>query len=45
LLQRIIPEIEKVLSAGGLCKPETPNYVQPPAIPEKENLADDGHRS
>jgi len=45
LLQRIIPEIEKVLSAGGLYKPEMPNYVQPPAIPEKENLADDGHRS
>ncbi len=45
LLERIIPEIEEVLSAGGLSKPESPDYVQPPAIPEKESLADDGHRS
>lgn len=45
LLERIIPEIEEVLAAGGLSKPEPPDYVLPPAIPEKESLADDGHRS
>lgn len=45
LLQRIIPTIEEVLAAGGLPKPEVPEYALPPAIPEKEGLADDGHRS
>lgn len=45
LLQRIIPLIEDVLAAGGLPKPEPPDDAQPPAIPEKEGLSDDGHRS
>lgn len=45
LLERIIPGIEEVLAAGGISKPEPPEYVQPPAIPKKESLADDGHRS
>ncbi len=45
LLQRIIPMIEEVLAAGGLPKPEPPEDAIPPAIPEKEGLADDGHRS
>ena len=37
--------IEDVLAAGGLSKPEPPEDAVPPAIPEKEGLADDGHRS
>jgi len=45
LLQRIIPMIEEVLAAGGIEKPEPPEDALPPAIPEKEGLADDGHRS
>ena len=45
LLQRIIPAIEEVLAAGGILKPEPPEDAVPPAIPEKESLADDGHRS
>ncbi|MCK9555190.1 type I-E CRISPR-associated endonuclease Cas1e [bacterium] len=45
LLQRIIPAIEDVLAAGGITKPEPPEDALPPAIPEKESLADDGHRS
>ncbi|HBR14938.1 MAG TPA: subtype I-E CRISPR-associated endonuclease Cas1 [Candidatus Omnitrophica bacterium] len=45
LLQRIIPMIEDVLAAGGLSKPEPPQDALPPAIPEKEGLRDDGHRS
>ena len=45
LLQRIIPVIEDVLAAGGLSKPEPPEDAVPPAIPEKEGLGDDGHRS
>ena len=45
LLQRIIPVIEEVLATGGLPKPEPPEDALPPAIPEKEGLKDDGHRS
>jgi CRISPR-associated protein Cas1 len=45
LLQRIIPVIEDVLAAGGLSKPQPPEDAVPPAIPEKEGLGDDGHRS
>jgi len=45
LLQRIIPTIEEVLVAGGLPLPETPDDAQPPAIPNKEGLGDDGHRT
>ncbi|MFH1876634.1 MAG: type I-E CRISPR-associated endonuclease Cas1e [Candidatus Omnitrophota bacterium] len=45
LLERIIPTIEDVLSAGGLLIPEKPNYAIGPAIPNKKGLADDGHRA
>lgn len=45
LLERIIPAIEGVLAAGGISMPEAPEDAVPPAIPEKEGLADDGHRS
>jgi CRISPR-associated protein Cas1 len=45
LLQRIIPAIEEVLVAGGLPVPVASDDALPPAIPQKEGLADDGHRS
>lgn len=45
LLERIIPTIEEVLTAGGLSVPEDPDYTIGPAIPNKEGLADDGHRT
>lgn len=45
LLEKIIPTIEEVLAAGGLPTPEDPDYVLGPAIPNKEGLADDGHRA
>lgn len=45
LLERIIPAIEDILSAGGVAIPEMPEDAVPPAIPNKESLADDGHRS
>jgi len=45
LLQRIIPIIEEVLSAGDMEIPDTPEDALPPAIPNKEGLADVGHRN
>lgn len=45
LLEKIIPTIEEVLSAGELSVPEAPADAVPSAIPNKEGLADDGHRS
>jgi CRISPR-associated protein Cas1 len=45
LLERIIPMIEEVLSAGGLQPPEPPEESVPPAIPEERKLGDGGHRS
>ncbi len=45
LLERIIPTIEEVLSAGELSVPKDPDYTIGPAIPNKEGLADDGHRA
>lgn len=45
LLKRIIPLIEKVLAAGEIEPPPPPEDAQPPAIPEPESLADEGHRS
>ncbi|MBN1595023.1 type I-E CRISPR-associated endonuclease Cas1 [candidate division FCPU426 bacterium] len=44
LLEKIIPTIEEVLSAGGLEKPEAPKEAVEPAIPNKEQLGDAGHR-
>lgn len=44
LLQRIIPTIEEVLSAGGLSIPKPPDDAITPAIPNKEGLGDVGHR-
>lgn len=45
LLEKIIPTIEEILRAGELAIPETPEDTIPPAIPIKEGLADDGHRT
>lgn len=44
LLHRIIPTIEEVLSAGGLPFPKRPEESVAPAIPNKENMGDVGHR-
>ena len=45
LLKKIIPSIEEMLSAGGIEPPPPPEDSQPPAIPEPENIGDEGHRS
>ena len=45
LLKRIIPTIEEVLVAGGLPMPRPPKESVAPAIPNKENIGDVGHRS
>lgn len=45
LLKRIIPEIEDILSAGGIKPPQPPKDSQPPAIPEAFKIGDQGHRS
>jgi CRISPR-associated protein Cas1 len=44
LLDRIIPTIEEVLSAGGLDVPKAHEEAVAPAIPNKEGLGDAGHR-
>ena len=45
LLNRLIPLIEEVLSAGEITPPEAPEDSQPPAIPEPQNIGNEGHRS
>ncbi len=45
LLKKIIPTIEEILKAGGIDPPPPPQDAQPPAIPEPENIGDQGHRS
>ena len=45
LLERIIPGIEEMLSAGGIEPPDPPEDAVLPAIPNAENLGDAGHRS
>ena len=44
LLQRIIPTIEEVLSAGDLEPPTPPADTVPVAIPNKRGIGDAGHR-
>lgn len=44
LLQRIIPTIEQVLSAGGVEVPKSHEEAVEPAIPNKEGIGDAGHR-
>jgi len=45
LLERIIPGIEEMLSAGEIPPPATPADAVQPAIPNPENLGDAGHRA
>lgn len=44
ILHKIIPTIEEVLAAGELPMPGAANESVPPAIPNKEQLGDAGHR-
>jgi CRISPR-associated protein Cas1 len=44
LLEKLIPLIEDVLSAGGLEPPKAPDDAVGPAIPNPERLGDAGHR-
>lgn len=45
LLQKLIPLIEDVLSAGEISPPPPAPEAQPPAIPEAESIGEVGHRS
>ena len=45
ILSRLIPLIEKTLSAGGIDPPPPPGDSQPPAIPNPSSIGDIGHRS
>jgi CRISPR-associated protein Cas1 len=45
LLERLIPAIEDVLSAGGIPVPEDAPEAAPAAIPPERPTGDDGHRS
>ena len=44
LLEKIIPDIEDLLAAGGLEPPKAPEEAVAPAIPNPEGLGDAGHR-
>ncbi len=44
LLQRIIPAIEEVLSAGEMPRPEPAPEAVPVAFPDAEPFGDEGHR-
>jgi CRISPR-associated protein Cas1 len=45
LLERIIPTIEEILSAGGVPVPSAHDEAVPIAIPNEEQTGDVGHRS
>jgi CRISP-associated protein Cas1 len=45
LLERIIPDIEEVLSAGEIKPPEPSPEAVRPALPNAEGLGDAGHRA
>jgi CRISP-associated protein Cas1 len=45
LLDRIIPDIEAILAAGGLAPPVICDEQVPPAIPNASSLGDPGHRA
>lgn len=45
LLERIIPGIEEMLSAGEINRPASPEDAVLPAIPNPTSLGDAGHRS
>lgn len=44
LLERIIPDIEAILAAGGKSPPQAAEEQIGPAIPNPESLGDPGHR-
>ncbi|AFV99706.1 subtype I-E CRISPR-associated endonuclease Cas1 [Gluconobacter oxydans] len=44
ILERLVPMIEDVLSAGGLSPPGAPEEAMPVAFEDPEGLADAGHR-
>jgi CRISPR-associated protein Cas1 len=44
LLDRIIPDIEEILAAGEIARPEAPVDAVGPALPNPESLGDAGHR-
>lgn len=43
-LNKLIPLIEEILSAGEIFPPEPPSDAQPPAIPQARPFGDEGHR-
>lgn len=45
LLERIIPDIETILGAGEISRPEAPTESVLPAIPNPQSVGDAGHRS
>ncbi|QPL51013.1 type I-E CRISPR-associated endonuclease Cas1e [Alteromonas sp. B31-7] len=45
VLNRLIPLIEEILSAGEITPPAAPKDSQPPAIPEPTNIGNEGHRT
>lgn len=45
VLDRIIPTIEQILSAGGILLPQPHDEAMPIAIPNEEPTGDDGHRT
>lgn len=45
LLDRIIPDIEAILAAGEIPRPEPAEEAVGPAIPNPENIGDAGHRT
>ena len=45
LLERIIPDIEAILAAGGKSPPKASEEQIGPAIPNPESLGDPGHRA
>ena len=45
LLDRIIPDIEDILAAGEVPRPDPPVDAIGPAIPNAENIGDAGHRA
>lgn len=45
LLDRIIPDIEEILAAGEISRPEAAPDTLKPAIPNAESIGDAGHRA
>lgn len=45
LLDRIIPDIEEILAAGEVPRPDAPSDAVGPALPNPEGIGDAGHRS